>query len=297
MKLAKKENKLFAIAADDWRNDVMDLRKFGSHKRYNILVRKLVLEFGDKRVNSIDKHTLQRFIQRMNQTSGVDNIKQHLNVFKGIMEYADDDFQMPRLKLPKREKPKQEIYTFEETRKLLRNSSGKDRVLIMLLAETGCRIGEALALTENDVKETHISITKNVYNGVLQSSPKTQSSIRNTSISETLYSELKRIFPVKGFIFKTEAGNPEWSQNFGIRLKEICRKSGVEYKGCHAFRRGNVTELILKIKIPERIVGMRVGHLSDSITLGVYCKPQVGDDDEWVPVIEKYLYKGELGSE
>ncbi len=289
---------LFAVAADNWKCQVMSLRKYGTYKSTNRLVNNLIDEFGAKRVQSITKEDIQKYIVKLAARVGMSSIRSLMIVFKGIMEYADDDWEMPRrLKYPKSKKPYQPYYIFADVRKMLLHSTGIEKVLIMLLAETGCRIGEAVALQTADIKPGKISITKNLYEGVIQDTPKTDSSIREVSISGRLESELRKLclsIP-KGFVFRSPSEfRAYWPIQFCAKLKDICYNAGVEYKGSHAFRRGNITELITELEIPERIVGARVGHLSEGSTLGVYCKVKTDADTVWVPKIEKWLYEGEL---
>ena len=291
MKHTKKPNPLFAIAADDYKNEVLSLRKISSYKSYSRHIDKLIAYFGHQRIEDITKQDIQKYIVKVSQINGFETMRVHLIAFRGIMEYADEDWEMPgRLKKPKKGRPKQEFYTFEEVRKLLYHSAGHTKILIMLLAETGLRLGEALALTPTDILDYTLSVTKNVYEGRLQDTPKTESSIRKLCISETLNKELKTLMTPGKVLFRGINGRPLWPQQLTYELRNVCANAGVTYKGFHSFRRGNITELILNLLIPERIVGMRVGHLSTSTTLGVYCKAVEGQDKPWVPKIEQALY-------
>lgn len=285
----KASDKLFVLAAEDYKNEVLSLRKLASYKSYCRHIDKLVEHFGHVRIGDITKQDIQKYIVKVSQQSGVETMRHHLTVFKGIMEYADENWDMPtRLKKPKKSKPKQEVYSFEEVRKLLYHSAGLTKVLIMLLAETGLRLGEALALQPGDIEDGMISVTKNVYEGSLQDTPKTQSSVRKLCISNTLQKELRGL---KGkFVFQGSNGRPLWPQQLTYELQTICKNAGVKYKAFHSFRRGNITELINILLIPERIVGMRVGHLSEGMTLGVYCKATEGQDKLWIEKIEAHLY-------
>ena len=251
-----KPDVLFAIAADNWRNEVLALNKYGSFKSTSGVVDRVIPELGYLKVRQVTKEIIQKYIVKRAAKVGIESIRHEISVIKGVCEYADDDWELPRrLKFPKRLRPKQEFYTFEDARKIFKSASGQEKVLYMLLAETGCRLGEALALEGKDIGDHTISITRNVYEGVLQSTPKTESSVRTISISSTLFTALKKIFPVKGFIFRSATGRAAWPQQLTYSLKEHCSRVKVPYKAFHAFRRGNITELLLNIRIPEKIVG------------------------------------------
>ncbi len=296
--MKKKDNPLFAIAADNWKDQVMSLQKYGTYKSNSRILKEIIERFGYKRVQSITKEDIQKYIVMLASRGSASVVKKHLTIIKGIMEYADDEWEMPtRLKRPKTKRPSQPFYTFEEVRKMLKHSINPIKTLIMFMAETGCRLGEALALQTADIKLGRISINKNVYEGVVQNTPKTDSSIREVSISGRLESELRKLCLSRpeDFVFRSASGfRPFWPQQLSGILREVCYNAGVEYKGTHAFRRGNITELLTELELPERIVGARVGHLSEGMTLGVYCKVKEGQDEKWVPKIEKWLYEGEL---
>lgn len=229
---------------------------------------------------------------------GASWLRKYLTALRDVIEYADEDWEMPRrIKLPKAVSPKQPFYSFEEVRKLLQKSYGVEKVLLMFLAETGCRIGEALAIEGGDLNDNAVRITKNVIMGFVQDTPKTESAIRKVNLSQTLIKELNILARNKGFLFKNSNGRPLWPQSLVTWLKQVCHNAGVGYKPVHAFRRGNVRELLLHLRIPERVVGMRIGHKSsENLLLGVYCQTQDDDDLQYVSQIEKWLYKGEAQS-
>lgn len=292
-KTKDKPNPLFIVAADNYRNEVLSLRKGSTYKVYSYILAQIVEEFGDLRVQSISKQLIQKYLTRISYSLTPDTVRHHCALIRGVMENADDDWELSRrIKLPKKKRTKQDVYTVEEVQKLIKHSTNQDRCFIMFLFETGCRIGEAVALKSKDVVDKVVNIDKNIYEGFLQDTPKTDSSVRKLCISNTLDREIfqLKLSDPESFIFRSPTGRPLWPQTFTYTLKDICKKAGVTYKSFHAFRRGNVTTLLLDLKIPENIVGMRSGHLSGSMLLGVYCQPQTGQDKEYISQIEQLLY-------
>jgi integrase len=162
----------------------------------------------------------------------------------------------------------------------------------MLLAETGCRIGEVVGLQTRDIQGNTLKIQRDACGGILQDSPKTDSSVRNITISDQLLKELKNIIldGPECFVFRTRDDKMSYPVLLVKKIKEACELAEVAYKSPHAFRRGNVTFCINELLIPERIVGMRVGHDSGGITLGVYVQARSGCDKEWAVKIAEYLY-------
>ena len=121
----EKSNPLFAVAADNWKDQVLVLTKRSNYKQVVSRMNKVIDEFGHKKIQNITKEDIQKFIVKLSESVGTETIRHYLAVIKGVMEYADDEWDMPtRLKLPKAKKPSQPFYTFEEVRKMLHHASG-----------------------------------------------------------------------------------------------------------------------------------------------------------------------------
>lgn len=284
-----KPNPIFAIAADNWMNEVACMRKSSTYGLNKYRVQSLVDEFGYLKVGSITKVHLQKFIRKSSEKWGAESVSHHVTLFKKIMEHADEDWEIPRrLSMPKRRKVRQDYYTVEEMRKLIQSSSGSIKTLIMLFCETGLRLGEALALNKSDIKNNVLSINKNVYAGILQDTPKTDSSVREITLTDTLVQRISDM--AEGILFQSPGGRYMWPQSLVNTLRGVCKVAGVEYKSPHAFRRGNITALYLTLKIPEKVIGLRTGHQSSSMLLGTYCQIEYGADAEYVPKIKEMLY-------
>ncbi len=287
-----RESPLFVIAADSYKHDVLSLKKASTYYNVCYVVDKLILEFGPQKVDQISKKDIQNFISKLNVSVGAGAIRRYISVFRSICQWADEDFVLPRLTLPRKRRTQQDFYTVEEFRKLIKASSGEEKALVMLLAETGCRVGEAIGLQTRDLSGNTLKIERDVCGGILQDSPKTDSSLRSITISDQLVAELRHLI-LNGdecFIFRT----PEDKMSYPLRLtkmiKSVCEKAKVEYRSPHAFRRGSITFMINDLHIPERVVGLRVGHFSGGVTLGVYVQAVSGCDKDWVPKIADYLY-------
>jgi integrase len=290
-----KESPLFVIAADNYKTEVLSLKKASTYYNVCYVVDKLVLEFGHLRIDQISKKDIQNLVSKLNVSVGAGAIRRYISVFRNICQWADEDFTLPRLVLPRKRRTQQDFYTVEEFRKLIKASSGEDKALIMLLAETGCRVGEAIGLQTRDLSGNTLKIERDVCGGILQDSPKTDSSVRSITISDQLVAELRHLIlnGLECFIFRT----PEDKMTYPVRItkmiKAVCEKAKVEYKSPHAFRRGNITALLIDLGLPERVVGARTGHLSQGQLLGVYCQAAEGVDKKYVPKIAELLYGGE----
>ncbi len=154
------------------------------------------------------------------------------------------------------------------------DKSDKYYTLFELLFWTGCRIGEALALTKNDIdfSNNKMYITKTYYRvncTDIITTPKTDNSVRTIELSEFLANELRdyinRLYewPDDQRIFGVVA---ESVQHI---LKRHIEKAGVKKIRVHDFRHSHVAFLIHQ-GVQPLVIQKRLGHGSISITLGTY---------------------------
>jgi integrase len=153
---------------------------------------------------------------------------------------------------------------------IVANAEGQERVLYALLAGTGMRIGEALALEVG----RHISddcrtlfVRQSVWDGNRQE-PKTPSAIRDIDLCPVLAGVLKMFVGDRksGLLFSNQAGNPLSQTNLLRRnLHPILRELGVAQCGFHAFRRFRTTRL-RKQRAPEDLIQFWLGHANKTVT-------------------------------
>ena len=130
-------------------------------------------------------------------------------------------------------------------------------VMFALLAGTGLRAGEALALKPTDFSPDFrvLHVTRSIWHGREQD-PKTPAAVREIDIAEPL-AALLRVYAgdKSGYLFATKSGRP-------IAQRNVHRAAGV---GLHAFRRFR-TETLRRARVPEDLIGMWLGHAPHSVT-------------------------------
>lgn len=147
-------------------------------------------------------------------------------------------------------------------------------VLLDVLFYTGCRIGEALALTpaDFDFRRKRMSITKTFYRTGKQdviTSPKTKGSVRVIEIPVFLsekvsgYLESKYEFPGGERIF------PIGQEAVQHKLKYQCEKTGVKKIRVHDLRHSHVAFLI-NHGVDPMVIKERLGHEDIRMTLNTY---------------------------
>src|SRR5262249_37909 len=137
------------------------------------------------------------------------------------------------------------------------------RVLFTLLAGTGMRIGEAIALHLEDLDLEHgvIYVRRSVWRGHEQT-PKTENAIRQVDIDPFLAAVLKEYIgdSKRTLLFETGKGPPFNDANIRNRvLKPLLVRLGIPHAGLHAFRHGRVT-VLRKKGTPADLQKLWIGH-------------------------------------
>lgn len=283
-----------------YEDEILELKKPSTITSWRKYYQDVIEAFGFIHMQDLDRQVLQPYFTALGKRLSPASVKSRWVALAAVLNYAVeegiiDDY--PRPTLPKIYRTTQQWLSIDEMRKLLANCTGRLHTFIMLLCETGCRVGEALGLQGGDLDEDglNLSIKRTIYDG-RPNQPKTESSIRTIAISEKLCYALKSLkHPSDSsvYLFRTSLGNP-WRPSYVTRkLNHLYDRLKMQRKGFHAFRRGNITHLVLNLEIPESIVGGRVGHLSNGMTLGVYVQRIQGLDKKWIDTIADSLYEEE----
>jgi integrase len=172
----------------------------------------------------------------------------------------------------------------DELRKLL-NAFTLDRwkLLTEFLALSGLRIGEAVALSNDDVGPEYISVTKSVASSTgMMDLPKTHSSIRDVYIQPELAEVIKKIrvcmakqrmmygYTDKGYFFSgIDGGRIEYAA-YNKQLQIAAGKTGIGKHITPHVLRHTMTSLFAEAGVPLEVISRRLGHDSSEITRNVY---------------------------
>lgn len=161
------------------------------------------------------------------------------------------------------------------------------KALFLTLFYSGMRIGEALALTPEDVDFTsgRITISKSLNQQGHVTTPKTASSNRIltlpthvTQIVQDTYSrlsyEVERVFPVS------------YQQAFH-HFKRAIELSGVRPLKIHALRHAHAS-ILINSGVPITAVSKRLGHTSPQITLSVYAHASLDSDKDIAKLLDSF---------
>ena len=167
-------------------------------------------------------------------------------------------------------------------------SGDRLEALWMLMAGTGLRRGEALALNWRDVDldagrlQVRRTLTR-LSTGLVFTEPKTERSRRTVALPRQVVAHLRahRVRQVaeqlaagsawtgSGLVFTSEVGTPLEPRNVLRRFIAIAASAGVEGIGLHTLRHTTATRL-LELGEDTRIVSEMLGHSSTAITADIY---------------------------
>ncbi len=151
---------------------------------------------------------------------------------------------------------------------------------ILLSLYTGLRLGEVLALKwQNiDIKNKLIYVDKSVgtisqnhKTLTIESSPKTQSSIREIPISKKLLDLIKvlRQNPKSDYVIVSHNGKQIQSRAYQKSFENLLKKLHIKHYGFHSLRHTFATRL-LENGVDIKTISELLGHSSPTITLNRY---------------------------
>ncbi len=162
---------------------------------------------------------------------------------------------------------------------------------IFLMASTGMRPGEIVALKWSDInlKKKFIEVNKTVVRGN-EGEVKTYSSKRYVDILPQAEPSLQRQYGLTGhqeYVFLSSFHKQFYSHDIiGVNFKRILKKSGVEVRKLYNLRHTFASQMISK-GADIVWVSKMLGHKDVSITLKIYTKFIQEDDDMRFKKIEK----------
>ena len=234
-------------------------------------------KLGDMPLASVNNLTVKELVSQMSEAGfSPKTIWNYVQVVKMVVASAigeDGEQLYPRkwnhefIDLPDVDGQHTPIFTLDEVQQIISKANGLYSVLYALLAATGLRIGEALALEVQHFSDRTLSISQSVWNGKLQS-PKTKAGIREVDLAQDVAQVLAGFLGERrtGFIFRASNGSPMAQSNVLRRsLHLILEEMGREKAGFHSFRRFRVTHL-RKQGAPEDLLRFWIGHGDKTVT-------------------------------
>lgn len=276
----------FSEYARQYQNTVLVLRKPATIASMNSHIRKAEKLHGSRELSELNESWAQFYIGELHYDN-MSNlaIRNYWGTVSKILSRAKKEnliSAVPEPELPRGFKNKQISLTSLEMHDIIKSVEEPYSTFFYLLAETGLRISEALALKPEDIVGDQLSVKRSLFNGKEQN-PKTENSIRELSISTILRERIQRRIDsrdtnnLRGYIFPFTRNGIKSS----IGIKERIR--GNKF---HGFRRGNAS-MLAEIACPESVIRARLGHAGDVTSGYITVKP--GIDKIWAEKLSEIL--------
>lgn len=153
--------------------------------------------------------------------------------------------------------------------------------IVRVLAWTGLRVGEAIALQWSDVDSdaARITVRQSIDTRGRLSRPKTERGRRVIAVSPATLAVLDTLGTSDGYVFVAADGNP-WSQNaIGYRWKRARKDAKLPRARLHDLRHAHASHLLAD-GWPLAVVSARLGHSNVATTLAIYTHVIPGQDAE-----------------
>jgi integrase len=169
----------------------------------------------------------------------------------------------------------------EEVVRVLAEIPERHRLLVELLAQTGLRISEALALTKADLDfgRRRLTVSRRLADGELDA-PKTRYGVRRVPLSpglaQRLWTQLATA-DADALVFATSTGGPLDRSKLYAAVRAAGKRAEIEWPvGLHTFRH-SCASIMFRRGVPKEAIRRLLGHHSWDFTAGTYL--HLDDDD------------------
>lgn len=301
----------FEVLSRDWLKHYLSQgAKESSHRARRIALTHVEKTFGQTLIQKITKKAYQDMIDDLSNRFSPNYVSSMHTSANMVFTYAHEnklikDIPSNNVKLPKKKKTvddlekdsinekfleKEELEEFLSVAK--KDGLEGDLLTFTLLAYTGLRIGEMLALKWTDIDFTNktLRVYKTYYNPTNNKleyrllTPKTESSVRTISIDNVLIKllELYRqeqegtkkdndaFYQDSGFIFANNEGYPKTIKHIAIRMQRLLKRTSIQKNVTpHSFRHTH-TSLLIEANVHIKEIQERLGHSDINTTMDIY---------------------------
>lgn len=290
------------FAVEDWSPVVLPTLKYATQKHYSYMLNvHLIPAFGARQLRDIGREELQSFLSR--KLSGglswetVHHLKCGLSRMLGDAEewgYISDNPAL-KTKLPRREYGEaRAVLAPEQVRKLVAELNEPARSVMLLLALTGLRVGELLALRWGnvDVQAQALRVCETVYEGHFDK-PKTKRSVRIIPFGKQTAEMFAALRPdgvdPNALVLATKEGTPLDRRNLLKRyVKPVAKKMGLDVNW-HLLRHSYAT-MLDGVGTPLGTMQSLLGHATPEITREIYLHAIPQEQRRAVESIERLVF-------
>lgn len=281
--LAHKEEKASEITLEKAIEDYLDLKDCRESTRKNAKAQLAHAQdiLGNVCLCDLKAADIRRAFYKANLQPTV--INRSLSAFKTFLEWCVDmeyietspARKIRPLKIDEADKNPEDLYLeAEKLKDLLSNLSGMTYYVTQFLALTGMRIGEASALTLDDIGDKYISVTKSYSETTNEiTKPKNKSSIREVYIQPELKKLLDEYLKWRNINIMAYGIRPKtlfYSKTGGIyREQYYCREAKKYGVHAHMLRHTHVA-ILAEQGVSLEAIARRIGHKGTGTTKAIY---------------------------
>ena len=225
-------------ALDEWMSEREHLVSYKTLEGYRAPIKRIVGAFGNEMLESLTPSQIQAFVNSI-AAAGYKRttVQRPLDVLRMCYDYhitkpGSGIKYNPchSVRMPAGLKQEHRELITEEQRRAVKSGLECDFGLFAyLIMFSGLRDGEALALTDRDISDTSIRVTKSVSwrtNKPVIKVPKTENGIREVPLLKPLRDALPKNF--SGYLFSADGGSTPLTQiQFRRRWDMYCRQAGL----------------------------------------------------------------------
>jgi integrase len=290
--------------ADAWQ--AAQVTREHTKRNTDIALRLHVLpHIGSRTLGSVRASDMQALVKTLSATLAPGTVRETYKIAGRMFAAAVDDRVLAaspchRIRLPRDDRPEVMVPTVEQITALAAAVEPRYRALVVLLAGSGLRIGEALGLNVSDVDflRRTVKVERQRFPSGRIGPPKTLKSARTVPLGQVVIDELAEhlaAYPSDGPLFALATGKPlayrTW-RAIWARASEVEAKAREDAAAkvrphvdtvpldvdTHALRHFYASALIAG-GASVKVVQTRLGHASAVITLNTYGHLWPGDDD------------------
>ena len=277
---------MFQTVAEQWWDDREGELAFNTIRGYKAPFKRAVKHFYNIDVRAIKPIDIATYIREFAKQGYYDKtVRTQLMILNLIFKFAINfigldmtnptrDVQVPR----KLKKNKVHIPSDADIQKMLNAPDSEQKRMAMWFMYTGLRKGELLALTNDDINDGFISVTKSVYhdnNRPRIKDTKTENGRRKIPIVKAL----EEYLPDKDGIIFDENGNYMRDSVFQKGWYRWCNMHDIHCTP-HQLRHLYATMLIEQNDIPPKILQRLMGHANITTTLDIYAEVRESQERE-----------------
>jgi integrase len=288
----------FRELAERWQKAVGPTMKATTSSHYRNALRAYVLPaFGSRLISKINREDVQTFLAKQAKKYSSSALRSMRVVLSLTLGWAKDCGWLDknpctRIRLPQQtggRKVTRTVLTPEQVTAIAGKLEEPYATLVLFLAASGLRIGEAIAIKWSDFEGNVLHVSRRICDGNVDS-VKTENSIRRLPFNPALVSRMRSLGEGE-WIFCSRKGTPV---NPGNALKRYVRLAAGELRvhlgGWHDFRH-TLTTTMRRGGVHPKVISGILGHAKVALAMDVYDHADVEDFRQPLAVVAGELLR------